>query len=102
MNPNSSHRVPYDDLYETCAETRVALLIYSGDILPDVITHRLALPPTGVSIAGRMTNPNSIGISRKEKLNIWKYSSEGQIISRDIRRHLDWMLDKLQPAKPAI
>jgi len=30
-------------------------------------------------------------------LNAWFLSSEGKISSMDLRRHLDWLLDKLDP-----
>jgi hypothetical protein len=90
-----SRRTPYDDEYGTCAETRVALLIYPSNNVPVAeITSRLKIEPTATSVAGEEKASQS-GRKRIAKSSRWELSSEGHVRSLDVRRHLDWLLARL-------
>jgi hypothetical protein len=97
----TAHRVPYDDNYETCERTLAVFQIYSDCLVPDKITELLAVEPTSGQEKGRRYT-NSIGRQRTGKMNAWFLSSEGKTSSLDLRRHLDWLLDKLEPSATKI
>jgi hypothetical protein len=90
----TSHLVQYDDKYETCLETRAALMIYSGSIDPNIITQRFGFEPTQKSVKGD-SFVNKFGKTIIYKHNYWNLSSEGKVASLDLRHHLDWLLEKL-------
>jgi uncharacterized protein DUF4279 len=86
----------YDDEYATCAETFVTLRILHPDLDPCVITAELGIEPSEAQKAGGVRRvgtgqPAAGGIGR------WLLSSSGAVESRDVRRHLDWLLDRLEP-----
>ena len=95
VNELSSRFTPIDDSYQTCDRTETTLAIYN--INPTLVTKKLGVIPTfsqqkGEPIVFRNGN-KGIGT-----INSWLLSSESEVISRDIRRHLDWLLDKIEPA----
>ena len=89
--------IEYDDAYPTCDRTDVALRIYPGDRDPDWVTAALGVQPTSVNRKGEQRT-SSIGRVRTIPKNAWFLSSQGNVVSRDARRHLDWLLDSLAPA----
>ena len=91
-----SRRTPIDDGYATCVETRAKLLIYPGDFSPHEVTRRLGVEPTKVNILGEEV-VNKLGRRRVTKNNGWFLSSEGQVTSLDLRRHIDWILHHVSP-----
>jgi Domain of unknown function (DUF4279) len=94
-----SHYTPLKDddanVNRVCAE----LLVYSGDTHPSLVTEALRLTPTRIVATGEASPPNSRGVSRIGTLNGWFLSSEEHVLSKDIRRHLDWLIGKLQPCR---
>lgn len=42
------------------------------------------------------------GRSRSLPLNAWFLSSETHVVSKDLRRHLDWVLDQIEPAASSL
>jgi hypothetical protein len=97
MSNVSSRRTPYDDEYGTCAETRVSLLIYpSAELTVAEVTSRLQIQPTETSTVGE-EKTNKSGRTRIAKGSLWELSSEGQVRSLDVRRHLDWLLQIVAP-----
>ncbi len=88
--------IPYDDTCPACERADVRLAIYCGDLDADEVTARLRLAPTKTTRVGNVV-VNRIGRSRTERLNAWFLVSEGQVESLDLRRHLDWLLDKIEP-----
>jgi hypothetical protein len=90
-------QVAYDDEFGSCLETRCELAIYPGHLLPEEVSTRLGLEPTSVQRAGE-TSTNSRGRVRTTKVNGWFLSSENVVASKDLRRHLDWLIAKVQPA----
>jgi len=79
----------YNDDYPTCASTYATLRIYPGGISLDEITAILRLPPSFAQTAE--TRPPGV----KNKPSGWFLSSKGSVESKDVRRHLDWLLDQI-------
>jgi hypothetical protein len=92
--------LPYDDDYPTCERTYAELRVYT-DLDPGRITALLGLQPAparpkrtaGVDFAGKV--PSGIR-------HAWFLSTEEVVRSRDLRRHLDWLLSRLRQASPGI
>ena len=92
----------YDDRYDTCDETYVTLRVYSGDLPPKEVTDILGVKPTDLCLKGKgcyKYQENQLILEKtrnKEKIkNGWFLSSEDEVNSKDLRRHLDWILDKI-------
>jgi len=81
----------YDHKYRSCTRTYSTLRIYPKDTNPDVITNLLGIKPTDISIA----EPN--GPRGRVVVSGWFLSTKGKLKSRDSRRHIDWLLDKIEP-----
>src|SRR5687767_14201398 len=97
-----SRRTPYDDEHGTCAETRAELLIYPGDSVEVAdISARLRIDPTEAVIAGEEKASGS-GRRRIAKKSLWRLSSDQQVRSLDLRRHLDWLLSRVAPASEGL
>lgn len=94
QNLTGSRTTDYDDEYATCERTLARFSIYSGEKPPEEITLTLELAPTHQCEIGQVRT-NSIGRTRTDSLNAWFLSSEGFISSRELRRHLDWLLENL-------
>jgi hypothetical protein len=91
----------YDDEYGTCRTTYATLRIYPGEIDPTEVTDRLGIEPSswqrrGEAIQGRDGPP------KVASLNGWFLSTEGLFPSRDSRRHIDRILDRLEPNAEAL
>ena len=93
-----SRRTPIDDIYETCERTFAQLQIYTDNIEPNAITEQLGIPPSRSQKKGDVLT-NSSGVERIPKINGWFLSSEPWVASKDVRRHLDWLLSQLVPIK---
>lgn len=79
----------YNDDYPTCASTCATLRIYPGSISPDEITARLHVAPSSTQNAE--ARPPGV----KDCASGWFLTSEDAIASKDVRRHLDWILDQI-------
>jgi hypothetical protein len=90
-----SRRTPYNDAYGTCSATRAELLIYPGSIHPSEVTEMLQLQPTDACAVGDVRTSKR-GRTRIAKNSMWTLSSEGSVESLDVRRHLDWLLGRLE------
>lgn len=84
--------MPYDDAYATCDSTYATLRVYPGAISPEEVTERLGIEATDTMTETRTGEP----------LNGWFLSSKTNVASRDVRRHIDWLLDKIDPAALAL
>lgn len=80
----------YDDDYPTCKETYATLRIYHDELEPDVVSSRLVLTPSKSQKKGQALGPNRVA-----PLGGWFLSFENQVISKDVRRHVTWLLDHL-------
>ena len=83
----------YDDDYATCAKTYAGLRIYHDDLDPERITGLLGIEPSQIQIRGRVYT-TSIGQEFTPQLGGWFLSTKGIIASRDVRRHVAWILDR--------
>lgn len=90
----------YDDDYATCEKTFATLRIYPGALDPDEVTRQLGLDPSTTQQArdARVVNH----LRHAARPSGWFLSTDGVITSRDVRRHLDLLLDKLMPARSAL
>jgi hypothetical protein len=86
-----SRQTPYNDDYPTCERTFARLQISGDQLDPDVITTRLGVEPSDKQKKGEIRT-NSIGRTRTIRIGGWFLSSEHQVDSKDLRRHLDWLL----------
>jgi hypothetical protein len=76
----------YDDDYPTCAATYATLRIYTGKVPPETVL--LRLEPSKLQVEGAGAH-----------LNGWFLSTKERVESRDIRRHVDWLLEQISPLR---
>ena len=86
--------IDYDDDYPTCVRTYASLRILHDDLEPDRVTRLLGIEPSESQVKGA-AYINSIGREKMAEIGGWFLSTEGVIASRDLRRHVDCILDKL-------
>ncbi|MFN0048345.1 MAG: DUF4279 domain-containing protein [Cytophagales bacterium] len=91
----------YEDNYETCRETFVTFRIYFDEIHPEEITKILQIEPNNFQVKGEPFH-DSKKSKALAKLNGWFLTSEELVNSKDSRRHLDYILDKILPVKEKI
>jgi hypothetical protein len=84
-------QVKYDDHYATCARTYATLAIKHMD--PSTITERVGIEPSQSQRKGDRIRPAGARIA---PFHGWFLSTKGHIESRDSRRHIDWLLDRLE------
>lgn len=80
----------YDDNYATCSRTYATLIIKYLD--PSTITARLEIEPSESQIKGELIRPFSTRIA---PMDGWFLCTKGRVESRDSRRHIDWLLDRI-------
>jgi hypothetical protein len=83
--------------YGTCSLTHAGLRIYSDSVAPDAMTAKLGLEPQWTMTKG-LPHELPSGRKREATVNGWFLSSKDRVTSRDLRDHLDWLLDRLGPA----
>ena len=87
----------YDDDYATCARTYVTLCIYPEDLDPPTVTARLGIEPTSWQRRGESIWRDGRPLPRIAPLSGWFLRSREEVESKDSRRHLDWLLDRVIP-----
>jgi len=92
--PSPARLVPYDDMYQTCERTAAKLRVYGPTLECEQVTEYLHIQPSP-SYAGRKKPDSSHPQARHVA---WMLSSEGHVESKDLRRHLDWLLLQIEPA----
>jgi hypothetical protein len=87
-------RCDYSDAYDTCARTYATFRAYTSNMEPDEVSRFLGMVPTGSIVRGRVIaeGPSKGVVS---KLNGWFLSTKETVDSKDLRRHLDWLLEAL-------
>jgi len=88
----------YDDDYPTCKETFATLRIFSDVVLPGTVSSLLGLQATESFAKGEMYGKQQ----RMRTYNAWQLSTLGHVVSRDSRRHLDWLLDRLEDRRDSL
>jgi hypothetical protein len=95
------HQVPLDPDYGSCEETRAKLFIYPNDISQEEVTNILGIEPSRAHNLGkRILDP--LGRTGTAPRTVWGLSSEGHVHSKDLRDHLNWLLDRIEPCKDAL
>jgi hypothetical protein len=94
---NSPFLTPINDDDETCDRTCAELRIYSGVMKASEVTSLMGIQPTGYEAVGEERSSATTGRIRIGKVNGWFLSSEPFAKSKDLRRHLDWLYEKLEP-----
>jgi Domain of unknown function (DUF4279) len=92
----SWHLTAVDDNYATCAETFAALRIYSGTLDAQQIGRQLGLDAT---TSNRVAIEAASNTGRPAPPNLYELSTEHKVVSRDLRKHLDWLLQRLSPSR---
>lgn len=87
----------YRDDYPTCKETYATLRIYGDQLEPDELSRRLGLKPSESQTKGRPTEQQGLA-----SVGGWFLSSKRQIESRDVQRHLGWILDQISDREPVL
>lgn len=82
----------YDDRYPTCVATYATFRIYSTTLHPDLITAALGFAPSRAFAKG-----DTFGKAQRiREMTGRLYATEGIVSSRDTRRHLDHILQRLE------
>lgn len=101
MNHDPSYFNLIDDEYETCKMTYVEFCIYGEELDPASVTARLGIEPSREQ--GEMETLMGMDyFAHQRNASSWLLSSRGQVESRDVRRHLDWLLEKLVPVQQQV
>lgn len=95
-----SRRTPIDVNYQSCDSTYVELLIYPNSSA-DSVTQELGILPSSSQDKGAKI-VNSRGDKREAKTTFWSLSSEGKVLSKDVRHHLKWLLGQLTEKELAL
>jgi hypothetical protein len=86
----------YDDNYATCFNTYVTIRIYCTQIQNEEITNLLGIKSTETCIIKKKSDTDKNNIIF---VNGWFYSSKDLVISKDCRRHIDFLADAFLPIK---
>src|SRR2546423_15709456 len=86
----------YDDSYATCASTYATLRVFSDTSSPEEVSEALGVAPTRSHLKGEEFGPGS-----RRSANGWFLESSHAVDSRDLRRHIDWLLDQVSAAGDA-
>lgn len=57
--------------------------------------------PTLINVAGEKIT-NSRGLTREVKNSGWFLSTEGYVLSKDLREHIDWIVEKISPHRESL
>src|SRR5215475_10644602 len=82
----------YNDSYPTCSRTHATLCVFLPDTIhPDELTEKIGIQPSSIRVKGEVY---------KGKLRDWPTSwfleSEEKVESKDVRRHIDWILEQIR------
>lgn len=86
----------YNDNYETCSKTYVTLRIYCDNLPPEKLTEYLGIRPSE-TLTKRQKN--ELRTNKLIERNGWFLTTENLLESKDNRRHIDYLTDKLIPIK---
>ena len=87
----------YIDDYPSCEQTYATLRIYlPNGTDPDQVARALDVEPSHTQRRGERRGETTF------RVNAWFLTSEGQVESRDVGRHMDWVLDQIASALPKL
>jgi hypothetical protein len=79
----------YDDDYPTCLETWATFRIFHEELDPEEISKLLGIEPSYSYLKGSSYGDRG----RKNRFGGWLLETQNNVHSRDIRRHIDWLLE---------
>jgi hypothetical protein len=91
----NSRITPFSPDYSTCSECYAGLIIYPGDFPVDKISEIIKADATKINNVGDRS-VNSIGRERIAKISAWFMFSTSFVISKDLRDHVDWVVERLR------
>ena len=83
--------------YKACGRTYATIRIYHKTIASEAVTDILKIQPDDTVKAGEL-----LALKRKARYNVWSFTThyKGKFAkSRDVRVHVEWLLDKLKKKK---
>ena len=81
----------YDDSCSTCSSTRATLCIYLPDSdNPNELTKKLGIQPSRTQVKGEVRNDRV-----RNWPTAWFLESKEKVTSKEVRRHIDWLLEQL-------
>jgi hypothetical protein len=87
----------YIDDFRSCERTYATFRIYPQDQKSSDVTRLIGMEPTNTSRAGAR------GLLKGRRyVEGWFLCSKDIVDSKDCRRHIDWLLDRIEGAKPQI
>lgn len=95
MRTIESRITPFSRDYPTCSECYVDLAIYPDRFPVENISEFLNLKATEVNIAGERFF-NSLGKERTVNISSWFLTTRGDVVSKDLRDHINWIVEKLR------
>lgn len=98
MHYLKSRLTPEAQEYGSCLACRVSFLIYPGEISPEQVTEHLSVVPTKWQIKGQNVTLPSGKISNA-KLSFWFLESEAHVESKDLRDHINWLVEILRASR---
>jgi len=99
MNKFESRWISINDSDKSCLLTNASLCIYYVD--PEIVTHKLKITPTLWQKIG-VSSALPSGKKKIGTVNSWVLDSDRHISSKDLRTHLNWLLDQIMPLKNQI
>jgi hypothetical protein len=91
-----------NDEQQNVERTCATLCIYLGEMHPNAATELLGTQPSKIVAVGEHGRVNRLGLAPIGKINGWFLSSEDSVKSKDLRRHLDWLVAKLRPSRDGL
>lgn len=91
----------FDDDYPTCSKTYASLRLDHEDLDPERITGLLKIEPTWTQTKGVRCTRRS-GKTFVPKIGVWLFSTKDRVASKDVRRHVDWLLTQLDGKDEAL
>ncbi len=102
MGSELKYLTALDDNYETCERTKACLRIHCGDRSPHIFSKILGLGPTKIIEVGVRSHHSLSPDAPIGQVNLWILDSESTVQSKDLRAHLEWLLDKVEPSSQQI
>lgn len=87
--------------YPTCDRTCAKFRKYPSTGTHERITELLGISPTSSGTMGDRRN-TARGAESQTRRTHWIFSTEANVSSRDLRAHLDWLLDLIEDKSPVI
>lgn len=101
LDDPSSYLSRLDDSYPSCIRTCAKLQIYPHLLRHERVSEMLGIVPTeGCNVGDQKAT--RFGGTRTVRLTYWMLSSEDIVPSLDVRKHVDWLLDRIEPAASAL